>query len=449
VRALQTRLVLAVLAVVVIAFAALLGGFNLVLANRLSHDANEVLRARAAAELSSLKTQDGKIVVSEAPDQAAIESDAWVFAAYRVLERPRAKADVARAALALAGGPRRRLDLPSQDARLYAVPVVSGGKRLGTVVSAVSLVPYEHTQRVALVASVITVVVLLLVVALLARWIVALALRPVARMTAQAADWSEHDLDRRFALGEPHDELTKLAATLDRLLSRVASSLRHEQRFTSEISHELRTPLAKVRAEAELALRHRRDDESYRKALRRVLGGADQMARIIDTLLEVAREEAGERRGTADVVEAATRAVESCADVAQSAGVDVEIEVVRPGNPGRVATDSDLVERILVPVIENACRYGNSRVTVTCDRQNGTVTYTVRDDGPGVPSAERERIFEPGVRGADENPEDGAPFNGAGLGLSLARRLARAARGDVEAHPDEQGGRFTIVLPSV
>jgi two-component system, OmpR family, sensor kinase len=439
--------VLAVLAVVVVAFAALLGGFNLVLANRLSHDANEVLRARAAAELSSLKTQNGKIVVSEAPDQAAIESDAWVFSGYRVLERPRAKPQVTRAAAALAGGPRRRLDLPSQDVRLYAVPVVSGGKRLGTVVSAISLVPYEHTQHVALVASLITVGVLLVIVALLARWIVALALRPVARMTAQAADWSEHDLDRRFALGEPHDELTRLAATLDSLLARVASSLRHEQRFTSEISHELRTPLAKVRAEAELALRHKRDDESYRKALRRVLGGADQMARIIDTLLAVAREEAGERRGTADAVEAATRAVESCTEVARSRGVDVEIEVLHPDYPRRVATDSDLVERILVPVIENACRYGNSRVIVTCASQNGTVTYTVTDDGPGVPSAERERIFEPGVRGESDGGDDG--FDGAGLGLSLARRLARAARGDVEAYPDEKGGRFTIVLPSV
>ena len=71
------------------------------------------------------------------------------------------------------------------------------------------------------------------------------------------------------------------------------------------------------------------------------------------------------------------------------------------------------------------------------------------DDGPGIPSAERERIFEPGVRGAADTTENGAAFDGAGLGLSLARRLARAARGDVEAQPDDHGGCFTIVLPSV
>ena len=78
-------------------------------------------------------------------------------------------------------------------------------------------------------------------------------------MTRQAAAWSEHDLDHRFALGEPHDELTELAATLDGLLDRLAASLRREQRFSAELSHELRTPLARVIAESELALRRDRE----------------------------------------------------------------------------------------------------------------------------------------------------------------------------------------------
>ena len=69
-------------------------------------------------------------------------------------------------------------------------------------------------------------------------------------MTEDAAAWSEHDLDRRFELGEPYDELTRLAATLDALLDRLAASMRHEQRFTAELSHELRTPLARISAEA-------------------------------------------------------------------------------------------------------------------------------------------------------------------------------------------------------
>jgi two-component system, OmpR family, sensor kinase len=440
---------MAVLAVVFVALVALIGGFNLVLADRLSHDADEVLRARAAGVLSGLTADKGRLVIRDAPDQAVLEGDAWVFNDNRrLLEGPRrSRPTIFKAASSLAGGPRRHLELADADVRLYAVPVLEeDGKRYGTVVAGISLIPYEHTQHVALVASLIMVGVLLIVAALLARWMVALALRPVTQMTAQADDWSEHDLDRRFALGKPHDELTMLAATLDTLLGRVAASLRREQRFSSELSHELRTPLSRVRAEAELALRQQRSDEAYREALGRVLAGADQMERIIETMLVVAREEASVRHGTADAGEAASRAAESCAAVAASQGV--EIDVSGGDSLRRVASDSDLVERILVPVIENACRYGRSRVTVTTTGHDGLVTFTVSDDGPGVSKAETDRIFEPGVRGsAGEN--GGAGFQGAGLGLPLARRLARAARGDVEAYPDEHGGRFTIVLPTV
>src|SRR5439155_11030841 len=96
------------------------------------------------------------------------------------------------------------------------------------------------------------------------RLVVTRALRPVARMTAEAADWSEHDLEHRFNVGEPYDELTQLAATFDTMLARLGSSLRHEQLLSSELSHELRTPLAAVVTEAELALRRRRGDEEYR-----------------------------------------------------------------------------------------------------------------------------------------------------------------------------------------
>jgi len=86
------------------------------------------------------------------------------------------------------------------------------------------------------------------------RWILRRALEPVSQMTLAAADWSEHNPDRRFARGEPYDELSSLAATLDTLLTRLGNSLRNEQRFSSEMSHELRTPLARIHAEVELAL---------------------------------------------------------------------------------------------------------------------------------------------------------------------------------------------------
>ena len=119
-------------------------------------------------------------------------------------------------------------------------------------------------------------------------------------MTAEAADWSEHDLDHRFNVGEPNDELTQLAATFDNMLARIASALRHEQLLSAELSHELRTPLAAVVTEAELALRRDRGTEEYRDALREIASRSAQMQRILETLMAAARAESIGERGTAE-----------------------------------------------------------------------------------------------------------------------------------------------------
>jgi signal transduction histidine kinase len=413
--------------------------FNVVLDSRLSSDATNLLHDRATAELSTLRVVDGRLVAAEAPDDAALDRQVWVFAGARSLEHPRVPPRLDRAAAALAGGGRRTVEVGST--RLYAVPIVRRGRRLGTVVAGVSLQPYQRTARIALVSSIILGVLLLAGVTLLTRWLVRAALRPVAAMTRQAADWSERDLDRRFGLGDPNDELTELAATLDRLLERLAASLRHEQRFSAELSHELRTPLSRLSARAELALRHPRDEPGYREALTSILDDAAQMTRAVDALVAAARTEAGPR-GTSDARTAADRAVSTCAPLAERRHVSLELDASAPGP--RVGVDADLVERILHPLVENACQYGNSSVRVSVRADDGGVVFDVVDDGPGVEPADAERIFEPGVRGAASgNGQAGA---GAGLGLSLARRLAQAADGSVSVEPG-RGGRFRVRLP--
>jgi signal transduction histidine kinase len=260
-------------------------------------------------------------------------------------------------------------------------------------------------------------------------------------MTRQAAEWSDHDLDQRFALGPPHDELTELAATLDGLLDRVAASLRHERRFSAELSHELRTPLARVVAESELALRRDREPEEYREALEVVRRSADQLSRTVDALVAAARFEAGGDVGLANAGDVAASAAAACAGLAASR--EVAVEVVPHAGALRIGVDPDLAERILQPVVENACRYGSSRVQVNVARENSSVVFAIDDDGPGVADDERERIFEPGVRGQGANGSAGA-----GLGLALSRRLARTVHGDVYAETSADGGRFLIRLPA-
>src|SRR5207302_1638776 len=174
------------------------------------------------------------------------DAGAWVFAGSRVIERPRSTPLTERTAELMSTGARRTQDIAEAHTRLYAVPVLAAGRRLGTVVAEVSLRPYQTTAETALVASLLLGGLVLAVVAVVARAAITAALRPVAHMSAQADAWSEADTGQRFELGPPRDEVTHLAATLDRLLDRVATSLRHEQRFSAELSHELRSPLASI-----------------------------------------------------------------------------------------------------------------------------------------------------------------------------------------------------------
>lgn len=438
-RGLRSRLLVVVLVGALATLGALSAGFNLFLDQRLGRDADNLLRARAAAELATLSTLEGRLRVGEAPDAAALDSQVWVYAGQRALERPRASAGDQRAADSLAGGPRRFVSAGASDTRLYAVPIVGARRRLGTLVVGASQVPYERTAHTALAGSLIFVALVLALLGLAAYGVIGGALRPVARMTSAAAEWGEHDIERRFAFGPPRDELTRLAATFDGLLDRLAASLRREQRFSAELSHELRTPLAKVLAETELALRRERSSAQYREALQAVRRAAGQLDRTLETLLLAARADADLGRGSGDATQAASRAAEAGAALASERGVQVSLEPPPAGL--RVSADVDLVERVLAPLVENACRHGARRVTLSVAAQDGAVEFVVRDDGPGVPEAERERIFEPGVGG-------GEPGGGAGLGLALARRLARATGGDVVCLPSSEGGAFRARLPS-
>ena len=439
----RRRLLLVIVSAVTAAVAALLVAFNVAFANRLDAYSHDLLRTRAAQQLALIREDHGRLIFLDVPDAAGPDANVWIFSNGNVVEQPRSGARVNAAARRLAGGPPRFADLPSSDTRFYAVPVVVSGRRLGTVVVASSLEPQEHTRRVALVGSLIFAGMVLLLVAVASRWLLAAALRPVRHMTRQAATWSERDLDQRFAVGNPYDELTELAATLDGLLDRLAASLRHEQRFSAELSHELRTPIARVLAESELALLRERAPEDYRSALAIVHRNAQQLAKIVDTLVAAARHETGGVHGTADAFEVAAEVSEACASLAADGRIELEVE--EPDRPVRLGIDADLAERILQPVLENACRYGSTRVRVSIERRDSTVRYLVADDGPGVSDDERERIFEPGVRG---RLGEAGGSDGAGLGLSLARRLARSMTGDVELLTDAHGASFLVRLPA-
>jgi signal transduction histidine kinase len=440
---LRTRLTILVTVAAAITLAVLTAGFNFLLRSNLDADANRVLQARASAALEGVSVKDGAVQVKESPDRAVPDTQVWVYSGDQAVERPLGPPSLQHLADSLAGGPRAHAEHASSDVRLYAVPVSQGGVRAGTVEAAISLEPYEHSASKALEASLLYAVAALLMVVIATRLVVTRALRPVARMTSEAADWSEHDLEHRFNVGEPYDELTQLAATFDDMLARLASSLRHEQLLSAELSHELRTPLAAIVTEAELALRRERGSEEYRDALREIASRASQMQGTLETLMAAARAESLEDLGTAPAEAVGEGAIAACKDVARDSGMDLHLNW--PGDSARVDVDVHTAERIIVPLIENACHYGRSKVDVTVRPNSESVEFLVEDDGPGTGAEEREQIFEPGFRGAAGSADD---HRGAGLGLALSRRLARAVGGDVDALQNGAGATFRARIPS-
>jgi signal transduction histidine kinase len=425
---------LASLTTLAVGLAALLVAGNVLLSQRVAAQTSSVLKANADAQVSALSFASGHVVVRATPNDATLDRRSWVLDGDRVVERPEgARRALDRAAVAL--GRRLRVaevDGPD-DTRLRAEPVFVPGTRrpAAAVVVALSTESLERLQQGVLLGSLVIAALVLIAGALAIRSALNGALRPVAQMTASVEDWGAHDLDRRFDLGPARDELTGLAATLDVLLARIAGSRRHEQRFASEVAHELRTPLAGLRLRAELALRADGPaaDAERKDALAGVVEHAERVERAIDALLAVARQEIDPARGTVDLA-AIARDFDGVT-VSAPAGLPVA-----EGDPG-------VVRRALAPLVDNARRHARAVVSAELSSAGGKVRVAIRDDGPGLDERLGERAFDPGARGPDES-EDG----GAGLGLALARRLARSCGGDIVIGPGP-GGCFVLELPAL
>jgi signal transduction histidine kinase len=430
---LRTRLLGVSLLTLAIGVGALLVVGNVLLRAGVRDQAQSVLRARAEAQLAALDITPTSVGVRNAPNDQSLDERSWVLDGDRVVERPRGVSpNLDRAAIAL--GRQRRaasLDGPG-DIRLHTVPVPAPGSQraIGSVVVGYSMVQLEDVQHEVFLGSLVFFALVMLAGALAIRRALDGALSPVARMTDDAEDWGARDLDRRFNLGPPRDELTGLAATLDGLLSRIAASRRHEQRFASEVAHELRTPIAGLRGRAELALDADGPgaDAERAEALKAIVDDAARLDKAIDTLMAVARRELDPSEGSVDLA-----ALASEID-------DVTVRVDRPVPAAE--GEADVVRRALAPLVDNARRHARTGVVLEVAGDDGRVRVAVRDDGPGLDPALGERAFDPGVRG------DAEPGDGAGLGLPLARRLARSCGGDVLAGPGP-GGCFVLELPAV
>ncbi len=274
---LRQRLVVQAMVITLVASGALILTVQLLLASSVKTETASVLSARADAVLGTLTVDNtGALAILETPD-GALDRNAWVFdRGGRLIDGSLPTGALGSAITDLSSGHASRTVTIDDEVRLLAVPAPgsTGGPQAGVVVVGLDLAPYEGSELYALIISLVLGAVLVAAAGLTAWWTSHRALSPVATMASRAADWSEHDLDRRFDTGPGGDEIAALGRTLDRLLDRVAGTIRAEQRLSSELAHELRTPLATLRAQAELAQLSTGDDD-VAEALERVLRCAD------------------------------------------------------------------------------------------------------------------------------------------------------------------------------
>ncbi|MBU3863066.1 HAMP domain-containing histidine kinase [Streptomyces sp. 4503] len=447
-RTLRGRLSLVALTTAALLITALTVVFNTVMERHLRHQADDELRARATAVATTVDTRGPRVRVLETANDQLLDTNVWIYAGKRLLEKPPAASagsPLTRTAgrIATRGAP----DCATVHAegqrslRLCARPV-PGGDATATVVTALDLTPYQSSADTLLLGSLILDAAMLVCAYVLTRLAVGRALRPVRTMTDQATQWGAVASAERFSTGRGPAELARLGTSLDALLDRIRAVLRHEQQLTGELSHELRTPLARIVAELDWWRSRPRSAAETRATHEAIDEAARSMRTICDTLLRDARENAADAStasGMADVASVLRH-------MTQRLGAPARVKaVVAADDAGLEAgVTPAFLERVVSPLLANAVRYARSTVTMTGRRTPGGVAIDITDDGPGVPEAFVGELFQPGRRA---DPGDG--HHGAGLGLPLARRLARSAGGEVSYDAGHApGARFTVTLPA-
>ena len=271
-------------------------------------------------------------------------------------------------------------------------------------------------------------------------WVVAgRALRPVRAITARTQVISASNLNDRVPVPRSHDEVHELATTMNDMLARLDDSHRQQRQFVADASHELRSPVAASRVQFEVGLANP--------------DATDWTADSDGRAHRAAPSRSPRRRsaGTRPARRGRGRVHRRCRPrrgrhAASRPGRKPVPVVVDHCDPIRLVGNEQLLTRLVRNLIDNAARHTATDVHVALRRNGQTATLDVDDNGPGVPPADRDRIFQRFTR-IDE--ARGRTDGGAGLGLAIARQVARAHGGEVRCDDAPTGGaRFSVTLPA-
>jgi two-component system, OmpR family, sensor kinase len=279
-------------------------------------------------------------------------------------------------------------------------------------------------------------------------WLTKRALSPVDRLTRAAERIGRGNLTERVEESRSRDEIGRLAATFNQMISRLEQAFERERHFTADASHELKTPLAVLRGDIEVALRRQRTPEEYQRVLNSSLEEIARLTKLTEDLLTLARSDADESALEHEQVQLDQLAAEACAYIAplaDSAGVALTYDA--PSSAVVVEGDQKRLTQLLVNLLDNAIKYtprgGSARLALAV--KDSSAVIKVSDTGRGIPAEARPHIFERFYRQTD--PRD-SRVTGFGLGLAISKWIADAHGGSIEVDSREgQGSTFTVRLP--
>jgi signal transduction histidine kinase len=289
--------------------------------------------------------------------------------------------------------------------------------------------------------------VVLAVVGLTTWWLVGRALRPVEAIRREVAEISASAMHRRVPDPPGGDEIARLARTMNRMLGRLEDAQRRQRRFVSDASHELRSPIAVIRQHAEVALAHP-DRTSTPDLAGAVLAEDLRVQRLVEDLLLLARSDEQTlrlRRRPVDLDDLVF------AEARRLRGNGLVVDGLRVDSSGvgaaRVSGDPAALARVLRNLGSNAARHAAGLVAFSLAHRDGVAVLAVSDDGPGIPPADRERVFERFVRLDEARARDAG---GSGLGLAIVRELVCAHGGTVTIADRTGGGaQVEVAVPLV
>ncbi len=276
-------------------------------------------------------------------------------------------------------------------------------------------------------------------------------LRPLEGMVDELeAITNGENLHRRVVVPQAADELARLSATMNRMLTRLEESFTSLRRFTADASHELKTPLMVLRAGVERAMTDPRASTAALQALEEVLQEIHRMSELVDNLLTLARADEGRAILAVqpqDLRDLVSEAAETAGILGEVPGIAVRIEV--PDAPVVLAMDQSRIRQLLLNLVTNAIKYtpAGGRVSLGLVDQGEAVAIIVGDNGPGIPAADLPHIFDRFYRVDSARSRTGERA-GAGLGLAITKWIAEAHGGTitVQSRPG-RGTVFTVTLP--